>query len=116
MKRILKVMKWIKASDRLPKEDRLYHCNCYGRRSLLTKEEIHNTSNYHLDKVEWLDEQPSPPSADWKKRCLLIEELVEKYGHLEVNGIDTNHYNGLYKEWQQFKNNPIFKEGEVLDH
>jgi len=61
-------------------------------------------------QYEYLDEsiEPCATSSEnyWKQRCELIEELVDKFGHLEVYGKATENYNKLFNKWQQLKSTP----------
>lgn len=59
-------MKWIKASDRLPKiNEEYFHCKSYGRPCLFSKAELEMAHLKHKENIFWLDETtPKEPNDE----------------------------------------------------
>jgi hypothetical protein len=73
-------MKWVKASDRLPKKAGVFFCrNIVSGSKFISrfKEKIGKQSIFHRhpESFEWLDEVTGCPNCGWNEKANIIHEL-----------------------------------------
>ncbi len=121
-------MKWINASERLPKQrvdvvikeySGVIDIGWYSELDWMFHTES-DLGPLSPNQVEWLDESESCSENYWKQRCEAAERVsfnymeqlkaAEAYAYMafsKITGVMSGDEEKLFNEWQQSKNNPI---------